>query len=486
MSFNVGNNILNFLSSTGVVASYPFAVAVRFHPTVDSVDQTIWSSGADGTHYMALTLGSDNLLRFYVKDGGSDSAADTGFFTYSADQDYFVLILALSATDRRIYPFGVDLDSFSPGMGRDTVNLAMSAYTESFIGKGAGVSWNGTISEVCVWKDFPGNPFDPATSQSMNGVSPLFFAHLLPYVVSYSRLLLDSNAYIGESYTENGTVTFASHPRVWWPSPSFGFSGVTAPEGNHFTGEATDTVAFTEHIKVPILVEDTISLDEIIFNSAFQYVTDTISLTESIGLPPRRTDHMSLTETIVTTTSREREYEDSIGLFETIQVFLNADCPTCCDPDEQYHPYIGTSSAPNLPTPPSATPPTLTPSHSIVLSHPYVSPTLTVTLRAPEFGNKDQVENKRVRRPSRGGTIQIFADPQWPKIYRLQMDFAALSEQLAQDYATFRRQTLGKEIKLVDHESRVWKGVLTEVGTPVNRNRRNGVQVSLSFEGELQ
>ncbi len=491
MSLNVGNNTSNFLSSTGVVASYPFAVAVRFRPNADSVDQCVWSSGADGTHYVALMLGSDNVVRFYIKDGASDSSADSGFFTYSAGQPYFYVMVALSATERRLYPLGFDL-SFDPFfIGIDTASRDITAYTESLVGKGAGVSFDGTISELAIWKDFPGNPFDDATRGSMNtGVTPLLFASLLPYLVSYSRLVDDALPTVGEEYSVNGSVTWDAHPRVYWPS-NVGFSGAPAPEGAHFTADVVeeDLISLTETISIVANVEDTISLEEVISNSKFQYVTDTISMSERVWSVPKfeDPDHVVLMEVITTTMSRERDADDDVVLYETILAIVNADCPTCCDNDEQYHPFIGTTDDPNAPTPPSATAPTLTPSHSVVLSWPVIAPSMTVTLRAPEFGNSDVLDMKKIKRESRGGTLQIYADPQWPKVSRLHMEFAVLTEAKAQEYLAFRKATLGKEIKLVDYESRIWTGVMTDTDSPITRAKRGcGLTASLAFEGELQ
>jgi len=241
-----------------------------------------------------------------------------------------------------------------------------------------------------------------------------------------------------------------------------------------------DDVALKIHTAI-----DTISLTEILFNSDHVYVTDTISLTDAVQQEPTPSDSIQLFETVDYNWSGDRDADDDIGLYETISYVVNSDCPTCCDPDEDYRPYVGVTSDPTLPTPPSIIPPTLTQSHSVVLSWPVVTPSLTVTLRAPDFGNRDQVSNNRIHRESRGGTLIIYSDPQWPKIRRLVMEFSVLSETVAQEYLAFRSATLGKQIKFVDHESHEWVGVLTATDTPIVRNRRQGITASLTFEGEL-
>ena len=48
--------------------------------------------------------------------------------------------------------------------------------------------------------------------------------------------------------------------------------------------------------------------------------------------------------------------------------------------------------------------------------YPVVSPTVSVTLRSPELGNKDRLQFNRISRETRGGTLIVFADPMWPKV----------------------------------------------------------------------
>ena len=42
--------------------------------------------------------------------------------------------------------------------------------------------------------------------------------------------------------------------------------------------------------------------------------------------------------------------------------------------------------------------------------------TFSVSLRAPNLGNKDRLSFNRVLRETRGGTLVVFADPIWPKV----------------------------------------------------------------------
>ncbi len=493
MALLIGNDVANYLSSSDIVASYPFAVYIKFRPGSTGIEQCLWSSGVDSNNFVAIKIKSDDLVYFAIRTGGVDSEVTDGFITVSTFQFIEFLFVALSPTERRIYPLGYDIEAaFAiPGAGLDDTNQTISGYTESRIGNSdaLGLTFDGEIAEFAVWKDFTGNPFiDPTIGVGswVAYLSPSIYGPALDSLVSFIPFWSAIDSWVGPTYTPHNAISFGPSPPTWY-SGSMPFRAPAVPEGAHLTGDATDTIVLTDTITLPQNVVDTISLEEIVSNSKFQYVTDTISLTDSYGIAPNRTDHVVLMEVITTTMSRERDGEDEVALYETILAIVNGDCPTCCDADEQYHPYIGTTSNPNAPTPPSATAPTLTPSHSVVLSWPaHTTPSLTVTLRAPEFGNTDAQELKKIKRESRGGTLQVFADPQWPKIYRLKMDFAVLSEAKAQEYLAFRAATLGKEVRLVDYESRIWTGVLTDTETPITRAKRGcGLTASLNFEGEL-
>lgn len=249
--------------------------------------------------------------------------------------------------------------------------------------------------------------------------------------------------------------------------------------------ELQDTITLSDLAQKIVVVEDTISLSEILFNSDRIDVFDIIALSDISGQPVAAGDMIVLEDEAIAIFAGQRAASDDIVLYEAASYILNADCPTCCDVTENYSPFVGSSSDPNAPPPPSPTVPTLTPASEITLSHPFNSPTLSLTMRRPLFGNRDRLTNQRINRESRGGTLIVYADPQWPKVHTLVWEFSVLSEDSAQDYLNFLAATLGKEIRLVDHESRHWRGVLIQPDEPITRNKRCDLSASLIFEGEL-
>ena len=109
----------------------------------------------------------------------------------------------------------------------------------------------------------------------------------------------------------------------------------------------------------------------------------------------------------------------------------------------------------------------------------------TVELRPPNLGNKDRLSFDRINRESRGGTLKVFADPDWPKIQTLVLNFSALNRDQAYELIRFMRDHLGLEVKVSDWEQRVWKGVITKPSDPVIQDSKNSYSASFEFEGEL-
>lgn len=130
-------------------------------------------------------------------------------------------------------------------------------------------------------------------------------------------------------------------------------------------------------------------------------------------------------------------------------------------------------------------PPVLVPKDDVVFTHPFVSPTLTLTLRAPNLDNLERQAFQRISRESRGGSLIVFADPAWPKHKRFVVEFTALKETEGQSLLSFIETSLGQEIGYRDHENRSWKAVIVNPGEPLVRNRDDVLTMQLELEAEL-
>jgi hypothetical protein len=112
------------------------------------------------------------------------------------------------------------------------------------------------------------------------------------------------------------------------------------------------------------------------------------------------------------------------------------------------------------------------------------APSDTLVLRSPEFGDMDRYATDRLNLKTRGGTLIIFADPDWPKMETLVLQFAKLKRSEAYGLQAFIKNHMGLEIRLIDCESREWRGVITKIDDPVTQDTRSTFSASFEFEGE--
>jgi hypothetical protein len=169
------------------------------------------------------------------------------------------------------------------------------------------------------------------------------------------------------------------------------------------------------------------------------------------------------------------EPQDSLGLNSSVSYAV----VNFCD----YTPGIGDGLFTY--TPPSIVAPTLIRRPTTVLTWPYASPTFTIELRNPSFDNVEQFEFRRVNRRTRGGTLDLFRDENWPKARRLIYSFTWLSEENRNELFKFLQRSLGQEVGILDFESRQWRGIITTPSSAISQPKRDGHSVSLQLEGEL-
>jgi hypothetical protein len=110
-------------------------------------------------------------------------------------------------------------------------------------------------------------------------------------------------------------------------------------------------------------------------------------------------------------------------------------------------------------------------------------PTEFVSLRSPEFGNRDRLQFNRISRETRGGTLVVFADPIWPKIETQVLTVRGLTKSQVDAFLTFAEARLGLEVGFVDWEGFYWKGVVVSVD-PSAQDGKESHSISFEFECE--
>jgi len=237
---------------------------------------------------------------------------------------------------------------------------------------------------------------------------------------------------------------------------------------------------------IEAIASDALVLTEKASRNRLGDATDTLALTETAAVVSSKllVEDLELTETASFSIVRNNlSASDTLSIGEAI-LYYNA----LEDYLYAYHPFVGTGPSSN-PDPPDieldGPIPGITDPFKLV--YPVVGPfSDTLVLRAPNLGNRDRLQMNRISRETRGGTLVVYADPIWPKIQTLVLNFSGLSWSEADGLHTFMDDHLGQEVGMLDWEHRFWSGVITKLDDPIVQDGR-GCQYSVGFEfeGEL-
>lgn len=107
-----------------------------------------------------------------------------------------------------------------------------------------------------------------------------------------------------------------------------------------------------------------------------------------------------------------------------------------------------------------------TPQDYVVLQYPPNTPTDSVTLFTPNLGDRYRLGVTRINRETRGGTLEVFASPQWPKLKTLALSFSSLTRDEKQSLLDFMEAYAGQVIKFTDWEGKQWVGIITTPEAP--------------------
>ena len=152
--------------------------------------------------------------------------------------------------------------------------------------------------------------------------------------------------------------------------------------------------------------------------------------------------------------------------------------------EEEYAPLIGESGDDTYEAI-AATGPALTDGNTLTLTYPFTSPTLTLILENPDFGNTDAFNFTRIDRKTRGGDRKLLTDGKWATWERLEVQITGIDcNATLAEIITFLNTSLGKEIGFADWEGRTWKGVIVAPDTNIIE-QQTGRALQLVFEGEV-
>jgi len=139
-------------------------------------------------------------------------------------------------------------------------------------------------------------------------------------------------------------------------------------------------------------------------------------------------------------------------------------------------------SSVNFPPLPSVFTPTPSDPTSITLNCSALS--LSITLPAPLFSNREELLLTRIQRHTRGGALKTFSEDTWPKIRTFRYKFDSLTTDKIEEFFTFLSQTLGQLIRLTDYEGRQWDGfIVNPAGESAQFFQICGKTTEFDFDG---
>lgn len=246
-----------------------------------------------------------------------------------------------------------------------------------------------------------------------------------------------------------------------------------------------DELAFSDYPTVPIelSITDTLNLTD---EARMTGVWDVLVFTQTAvgGKLKALAQALEFEEALVVQGNFVRLVEDTLGIGHALTYMNVMPCTK-----KAYSPFVGENTIPGATAPPSTTLPISQADPDVsrfLLYTPARGPrSTTVSLRAPEMDNRDRNAYSRVSRETRGGSLVIFADPNWPKVRTMAATIVGLELADVNAYQTFLLSTLGQEIGITDWEGREWAGVITNPNDQVTQDGRDRWTISFTFEGEL-
>lgn len=247
-----------------------------------------------------------------------------------------------------------------------------------------------------------------------------------------------------------------------------------------------DTLGLEGRVSIvrPVSVSQTLTFTQSGARRFTGIASQTLALTQTVHCGKSKGVHdvLGLSQTVHAGGTFNRPVTQDLGLEQACTYWVEGANRL----DRRYNPLVG--DGPSLPSPP---PTSLDPllegiTDPFKLVYPSTGAvTDSCVLRAPNLGNRDRLSFNRINRETRGGSLVVFADPNWPKTQTLVLSFSALTKAEGQDLLQFLTDHLGQEIGIIDWEKRYWRGIVTTTTDPVVEDSRGSFSAQFEFEGEL-
>lgn len=233
-------------------------------------------------------------------------------------------------------------------------------------------------------------------------------------------------------------------------------------DGRAKSANATTTVALTDLVRIPKHADASSTIT--ITDNADGYFSEDIS------------DQLEISHAANFSVVRVLAAVDTLNLIASFLCEKNS--PNVC----LYDPVLGGTTDPRYARNFLAQPFGISPQDNITLFYPVINPTSTIELRNPELGNRNRLEFQRINRETRGGTLIVAADPDWPKQERILLEIRGLSESKVDSLRAFILASLGQEIGFTDWEGNTFRAILMNPEEATVRNRTCDTSITLELE----
>jgi hypothetical protein len=110
----------------------------------------------------------------------------------------------------------------------------------------------------------------------------------------------------------------------------------------------------------------------------------------------------------------------------------------------------------------------------------------TLILRAPAIGDSDELSYQKILTETSGGTLRNYRKSNWPKARILNYVFDNLDSDEKSEVLTFLKDSLGKQVTLVDYWGRTWIGVILNPEAVHEEASRSTRTIAVRFQGVIQ
>lgn len=121
-------------------------------------------------------------------------------------------------------------------------------------------------------------------------------------------------------------------------------------------------------------------------------------------------------------------------------------------------------------------------------TYPYVTPTMTVALRNPKFGDALTIDTEAIVRRNRSLQLQTYKDVYWPSFITRKITIEKLSQANVTAFIAFLTASVGQFVGMLDHQGRQWKGFITTEDVDIIQTGQGtcNFEITLVFLGSPQ